>query len=389
LTVICAVLLAAGLTFVTNRIALIPWRRSKDKHWSEQARVVYPVFVAARSNLLSVPAVLTLGVLLLWPESSPLWLITGIVSVLAAYLGTFPLDLEVFPRISLTDLLFHAAIGCTMQFLLCFVFLGATVMMPNQFNYIAWAIGAVVLIMWVIWTNGGFIWLGRRLGLFQVAPDRLLRIVFDTSARMNISFREVLMMRSPLAQALAFPRECKLMFTQRLLDLLSDEEVSAVCAHELAHFTESKMSQLLRSMRILIYLPWVFFNPLIHAFGQSAFFVLCGITVLGHFLFRKLSRKLESRADRMAKANEGDSGTYATALTKLYADNLVPAVTAKNRSTHPHLYDRLLSAGIVPDFPRPAPASAMAWNGLVFAGLTGGLFAVFVLRLMGVFNGGL
>jgi len=25
------------------------------------------------------------------------------------------------------------------------------------------------------------------------------------------------------------------------------------------------------------------------------------------------------------------------------------------RQTHPHLYDRLLSAGIQPDFPRPAP----------------------------------
>jgi hypothetical protein len=70
--IIGAFLLAAGITFGTNWLALAEWRRNRDKHWSEQARLLYPVFVAARSNLWTVPAIGTLTVRLLWPDSSPL-----------------------------------------------------------------------------------------------------------------------------------------------------------------------------------------------------------------------------------------------------------------------------------------------------------------------------
>jgi hypothetical protein len=63
--VIGAGMLAAFLTFITNGLALGPWRRNRGKHWAEQARLVFPVIVAARSNIWFVPAVLTLAVLLL------------------------------------------------------------------------------------------------------------------------------------------------------------------------------------------------------------------------------------------------------------------------------------------------------------------------------------
>lgn len=70
----------------------------------------------------------------------------------------------------------------------------------------------------------------------------------------------------------------------------------------------------------------------------------------------------------MVKANESDSGVvYARALEKLHEDTLLPAVVAKEHLTHPHLYDRLLAAGVTPDYPRPKPAGSMAWNGLLVA----------------------
>jgi hypothetical protein len=38
--------------------------------------------------------------------------------------------------------------------------------------------------------------------------------------------------------------------------------------------------------------------------------------------------------------------------------------------THPHLYDRMLDAGVTPDFPRPAPAKRTAWTStVVFLGM--------------------
>ena len=387
LILIGAFLLAAGLAFGSNWLALIPWRRNKDKHWSEQARLVHPVVVAAHSSLWTVPAILVLTVLLLWPDSSPLWLLTGIASVLGAYAGTFPLDHELFPRISFRDLLRQAAIGILLRFLIWFVFLGAAVLMPDKFNELVFAIGGAVIGLSVIWSRGGLIWLGRKLGLFQPAPERLRRIATDTSARMNVPFREVLLMRSPLAQAFALPGIRKLLFTERLLELLPDNEVAAICAHELAHLTESKAARYSRSIQMLAFIPWIFFNPLIRAFGFFAFYGLLFTTLGVPRIYRSISRKLESRADQLAKANEGDAGTYARALTRLYEDNLVPAVTAKARATHPHLYDRLLAAGVTPDFLRPAAASSMAWHGQIFAGLVGMLFAIFAIRLMHFFAG--
>lgn len=388
LILICAGLLAAAVTSVANWLALIPWRQTKAKHWSEQARVVYPALAAARSNLWTIPAILVLVVCLLWPDSSSLWLFTGIISVLGAYAGTFSMDQEVFPRTQPHEWMRQAAIGILFRFLIWFVFIGAAVSMPDEFNGLAWGIGGAVIGLSVIWSRGGLIWLGRKLGLFLPAPERLQKITADTAARMGVPFREVLLMRSSQAQAAAFPKTRQLLFTERALALLSDGEVAAVCAHELAHLTESKPAQYSRSVRMLIFLPWMFYNPLLHTFGMAAFFGLCAMTMSVPYLYRSISRKLESRADQMAKANEGDAGTYARALARLYEDNFLPAVTAKQRATHPHLYDRMLAAGVTPDFPRPAAAASIAWHGRIFAGLTGMLFALVALRSMQFFSAG-
>jgi Zn-dependent protease with chaperone function len=385
---ISAALLAAVVTLITNWLALFPWRRTKGKHWSEQARLVYPVMVAARSNLLIIPGILTLTVLLLRPDSSPLWLFTGIAALLGAYAGTLAVDREVFPRISLRDYLSQVVISILLRFLILFVFIGAAVLMPDEFNGVALTIGGLVIALSVLWSRGGFIWLGQKLGLFVPAPVRLQNIVEETSARMNVPFREVLMMRSPMAQAFALPNSRKLLFTERLLELLPDDEVAAICAHELAHLTESKTARYSRSIQMLMFLPWIFFNPLAHAFGFFAFYGLLFTTLGVPRVYRRISQKLESRADQMAKANEGDAGTYARALLRLYEDGLLPAVTAKARATHPHLYDRMLIAGVTPDFPRPAAAGSMAWHGHIFAGVVGLLFAAFAIRHLHFFGGG-
>jgi Zn-dependent protease with chaperone function len=383
---ISAALLAAGTTFVTNWLALIPWRRSQTKHWSEQARLVYPVMVAARSNLLIIPGILTLAVLLLWPASSPLWLFTGMAGLLGAYAGTLALDREVFPRISLRDYLSQVAISILLRFLILFVFIGAAALMPDEFNGVALAIGGLVVALSVLWSRGGFIWFGQKMGLFVAAPARLRIITDETSAKMNIPFRDVLLMRSQMAQAFALPNSRKLLFTERLLELSPDDEVAAICAHELAHLTESKTARYARSIQMLMFLPWIFFNPLTHAFGGFAFCGLLFTTLAVPRVYRRISQKLESRADQMAKANEGDAGTYARAVVRLYEDGLLPAVTAKARATHSDLYDRMLTAGVTPDFPRPSAAGSKSWHGHIFAVLVGSLFAIFATQRMHLFG---
>jgi hypothetical protein len=97
---------------------------------------------------------------------------------------------------------------------------------------------------------------------------------------------------------------------------------------------------------------------------------------------------MEFRADRMAKAEESDAGIFAAALERIYAYNLVPAVLRGWSQTHPNLYDRLLSLGFTPPYPRPAAparrpimlaaAAAMVLCLAVLAGFHFGKFFVYV-----------
>ena len=284
--------------------------------------------------------------------------------------------------IGLRDLLRQAAVRLLMRFLVWFVFIGAIAVMPDELDWRTLAIcWAVVLLRW-IWGRKGMLWLGQKLGLFQPPPERLRKIVVETATKMNVPFHGVLLMRTPLAQAYALVNSRELVFTERLLELHSDNEIAAICAHELGHLTEPKSARFMRNIGLLTYLPWLLLNPLLHVWGMSAFFGLLLLTFGVPYLSRKISRSLEVRADRFAKLNEAEPGNYARALAKLYEDNLVPAVMAKNRRTHPDLYDRLLAAGVTPDFPRPVPPIAMAWQGRILAGAAGILFVIFVMHMV-------
>jgi len=379
---ILAAALSGAIVFVTNWLALIPWRRRKDRHWTERARVYYPVRVAAGSNLWVLPAVLTMTALLLWPEGSPHWALMFLVTVIGAVAGTLPMDLEVFPRIRFNELLRQAAMSWVIRFLMWFVFLGAIVLMPEKFNAWTLVIAAAVVVLCVVWNHDGWLWVGRKLGLFLPPPDRLQTIVGKTAAAMNVSVREICLMRSFLALAYAMPATRRLLFSERLLQLLSDDELEAISAHELAHLSEG-WRQYQRYVIWLMFLPWIFFRPTVHAFELAGFLLLLALTLLAPLLFQRVSRKLEVRADRIAQSNEPDPGTYARALLRLYEDNLLPAVDAKNRATHPHLYDRLLACGVTPDFPRPAPPRPMSLHGLIFSVALGALAAILVIRLTG------
>jgi Zn-dependent protease with chaperone function len=376
-----AFLLTAGVTFVLNWFSLIPWRRNTDKHWTEQARLLAPASAAARSNLLMIPAVFMLTTAMACPEARSLWLFMGVLSMAGAYSGTLFFDHEIFPRIPMPDLSRQVLINWLVRFWIWFVFISAAVLMPDEFNLKAWGIAGTVAVLWMLWTHAGWFWIGKKLGWLRPAPERLSKIAGDVSSKMNIPCREVFVMRSSLSQAYAFPRKSALGFTDRLLEILSDDEVGSICAHELAHLTESKAVRFSRSLRSLVYMPWIFFNPLMHTFGIFPLFGLIFIIVGAPRIYSKISRKLESQADYLAKANEGNGGTYARALARIHEDRLIPAVTSKKNNTHPDLYDRLLAAGVTPDFPKLPPPGHMAWHGIIFAMLAGGLFGGFAVHL--------
>jgi Zn-dependent protease with chaperone function len=131
----------------------------------------------------------------------------------------------------------------------------------------------------------------------------------------------------------------------------------------------------------LSFLPWIFLKAMVHTLGFSGFIVLLLFTFLVPIACRQLSHRLEVRADAVAHSNEPDSGVYARALTRLYEDALAPAVNARESATHPHLYDRLLAAGVTPDFPRPEPPARLAWHGRLLSWLLALLAVALAIRL--------
>jgi Zn-dependent protease with chaperone function len=377
-----AALFAAALVFVANWLALIPWRRARNAHWTERARVYHPVRVAAQGCLWTLPITLGIASFLLGPERAPHFALVGLAAALGALVGTLPMEREVFPRIDLGRLFRLAAAGWCLRCLFWFVLLGGIALMPDSLNWQCLAIGALVLGLAILRARNGGMWLWKPFGLVA-APPAALRETVDTMAkRMNIEVRNVHFLRLPLAQAFALPGQKSLIFTERIVELLPADELASVCAHELGHLSERRREYLQRYFGWAAFLPWLFLRPAVGTLGSGGFLLLALLAVLVPYLSRRVSVALEVRADRIAQANETDPGAYARALARLYEDGLIPAVLAQNRATHPHLYDRLVAAGVSPDYPRPKPARSMAWHGrLVTIGFAGAV-AILVLRLV-------
>jgi hypothetical protein len=108
--------------------------------------------------------------------------------------------------------------------------------------------------------------------------------------------------------------------TSGALRLLDDEELAAICAHELGHLTEGRGAHLLRSLAIVALLPLAFVQP-IGALLQGRF----SEPLVGSWsraaspspsrssralALRVALHHFEHRADAIAHAHEGASGAY-------------------------------------------------------------------------------
>lgn len=371
------------LTFLMSWFELRPWRQAKHEHWTERARLYFPVRAAAASRLWVLPAVFTVASILgrhFWPNAFPAWPLVVVVSALGTLVGAIPMDREVFPRIPLPALLRQIAVGFIMRFLTWFIFLGALALMPAEFNIQTALIFGCTLVLWILWARSLWFSTGIALGWLQPAPERVKNIVKVSAERMGVPVSNVCLMQSSLAQAYALPPTRTLLFSERLLEILSDEELAAVCHHELGHLTESRVARWARYVGSLSVLPWVLIKPTLATFPGYGFYLLVANTIAIPYFYKKFSLKMEKRADTIAKSHEHNDGDYARALLRLHEDNLIPAVICtRTTQSHPHLYDRMIDAGLTPDFPRPQPARSNTELGLLCSVLLGVLVALWII----------
>ncbi len=192
------------------------------------------------------------------------------------------------------------------------------------------------------------------------APPRLATAVEAAVAAGGPRPRAVNVLRSGYANAFAWPLQGAVAVTGAALDVLDDEELAAIAAHELAHLAEPRRLAWLRVLPLAALLPFPAAGALYGTFGHDGPLALLALLAVLMLLRRRLVgafRRAEETADRAGVSAQAAEQTYARALLAICRRNLIPAVMPGRRHVHPHLYDRLLSAGLTPDFPRPAPPS--------------------------------
>ncbi|MBL9157147.1 MAG: M48 family metalloprotease [Verrucomicrobiales bacterium] len=359
-------------------IAMIPWRRSEGMHWTERARLLWPARKSIFAASLAGAALAVIGGSRIFGWEVPIVFVPA--AVMLGSLALYPSVREVEPRyrflVWLRELIWAFALkGAPALFAL---YLMGT--MPEEMEATDGWIFLTLFLTSAFLVSG--IWMplvssrcegGHRLAEMQ---QRLDRIAAEASTVGGVVPRHVWLADTPLANAFALPLNRSVIFTTRAMEILDDEECRAVMLHEYSHLREPFLMGLLRVVSSVSYLVIVFVRPVLHAWGATG---LMGL-VFGYLLFQrfagKMMRRMEHQADSMATGPEGDSPVYARALEKLHEANQLPAVMPGNRMVHPHLYDRMLAAGLTPDYPRPAAPSG--WSpvsliclGIAFAAIVG------------------
>ena len=353
-----AFLLAWGL----NWLALIPWRRSAGKHWTERARLLYPARVSSRLNLWFITLIAILTSLALAPELSPFY--AAAAALPGAVLGGYPMSRELFPEIRFRSWLFLVASSLLLLSGFWGVLFVGVIAMPRNFGLLTWTIASGVLLLLVAFLAGLGVRLLRWLRLLKPAPEHLQALVLEMSQKMGVPVRAACVLSTHVSNAVALPLTRQLIFTQKLLATHPDEEIKAICAHELGHFTESRKVLFVRALVALSLFPLVFLKPVNSLTGLANGFLSLFLPVLVLLIVgNRLGRRMEKRADQMAVENQNaEPAVYARALERLYQINQMPAVMPRRaHKIHPDLYDRMLAAGVTPDFPKPAPAKSLSW----------------------------
>ncbi len=361
-------LASAASMWLAMHLALIPWRRSAGRHWAERARILWP---ARRSAGLAVAATLFLAYAVShrWAMEEE-WGFVLAASLPGVMLGSFPFSREVDPRYTFREWAVQTLWSVVVMLGPFGIGLWLFMTMPEKLEWIdGWRVACGLLAAAAVLSG---VWLPLVMrtkpsgGTLAPMRARLEGIAYKVAEESGTPLRHVWLARTPLANAFAFPFLGAVVFTTRAMEVLDDEECEAIMRHEMEHLREPMAVRWLRLLRMMSYFAFVFTLPAVHAWGAAGLLLLCGIVVAIGRLTGWLFRRMEERADRAAVDGGEGSPAYATALAKLHETGRIPAVMPGKRMVHPHLYDRMVQAGVAPDFPRPAAPSRYSGVALLY-----------------------
>lgn len=327
--------------------------------WPERARQLWPV---RRGGMLTTVVVVAMLVPAGGLFAGTAGVAAGSLSVgaigafgaLVVMFATYRRQLAPYlPGRTMTSLLHDVALRLVLAFSPLWVLAGGAAAMPGEVGVASFATFGATAVALLFFSVGGGLRVARVVGLARPAPERLAAIVAAVAGEAEAPPTSVL--RGTVANAWAFPLLGELAVSEVALARLADDELAAVCAHELEHLRERGLS-LARVALVVALLPLVWARPLWAGPWRSVLWIAPLVLLVGAVFVRRAGRRAEEGADRAGHAHENDDGVYARALEHLYRLNLVPAVLG-GRRVHPDLYDRMVNAGVTPDYERPGPPS--------------------------------
>ena len=263
-----------------------------------------------------------------------------------------------------------------------FVVVICACLMPEEFGRRAVAVLALGAGATTFIVAGGNLLILRALGLARPASAHLARLVQSAVDRTGIPVRGTYEVSWPTWNAMALPLPRYIIFADRMVRQMTDDQMTAIATHELAHLAEPRLVLAARLARWFVFLPLALAVPMTAAGLLLPYLGAYLVLFLGVRMLWIMGRRMEERADRLARGHEAEAGVYARALERLYQANLMPAVMASKRRVHPHLYDRLLAAGLEPVYSRPDPPSR--WRAPAALGVSVGFAAsaAFIVLVM-------
>ena len=363
------------LSWLVSRLAvgfaLRPWKQNPDVHWTEKTRLGLPARLVLKWTTLILVAVFVALYSQMLPElvriPYGLWLtMAGLACVVGCLLNYGPLKSRlmgrpygIVQRLRVTVALRVLLGGFPLLELALVGFI-----MPQQFDSWACFLVVAITIYSLIWVLGGHFIASRWIGVLRPASDRARAITARAAQRVGVSPSAVYEISIDHANALAFPQQRAVAYTSKLLEILDDEQVEAICTHELGHLADPRYTRLkwMYVVFAVLVLPLVVLKPLFWQFGMTwVVYALIGylfVFVLVGRIMRRIRQRGEEHADRVGTEHESESGLYAAALECVYRENLSPLAHLSSHG-HPQLYDRLVASGIEPDYERPKPHSQL------------------------------
>jgi Zn-dependent protease with chaperone function len=296
------------------------WRRTVEIHWTERARLAFAPGLAVQMLAVYLPLVLALignsWIEFLVPRPhgtmSGFWpaLLAALAGVLTARYRWLR-DLW-GPRVTLRSWVGGILVSALALNGHLYITLLVLLLMPDTPSPTAaviWAAGALAILYLAL---GGSISTLRFLGVASPASASLVARVAQLAQQMKVpGVVKILELEWAQANALAWFRSRTIGFSRPLLAAMTDDEVQAVAAHELAHLLEPPSVRRVRLLQMFAYLPLL---PLIKYTGTGGALLGVALALTIIIGYKNFTRRMEVKADAVERETIGEGNSFMRSM---------------------------------------------------------------------------